>query len=280
MNKVSVVIPVYNRTSELLRALDSVYKQQCQASEVIVVDDGSDIEIKALVNKHNPHTTFIRQAHGGVSSARNTGIRHCRSNWIAFLDSDDEWHPEKLAQQLDQLRQTNLLIGHSDEIWIRNGVRVNPHKKHKKYGGQIFSRCLPLCLISPSSVVIDKTLLLDLGGFDETLPACEDYDLWLRITAKLAIDYIDKPLVTKHGGHADQLSQKHWGMDRFRIYSMEKLYLQGHLSNNQAIELLKELTQKCRVFANGAAKHNKPFVHTEYTAKVDKYNNILHELMS
>ena len=280
MVNVSVILPVYNRSSELLRALDSVYAQHSQANEVIVVDDGSDIELKSVVNNHNPQTKYIKQAHSGVSCARNNGVKHSNNEWIAFLDSDDEWHPQKLKQQRQRLSQTDVLIGHTDEIWIRKGVRVNPHKKHKKYGGNIFSRCLPLCLISPSSVVISKALFLKEGGFDESLPACEDYDLWLRITSKLTIDYIDNPLVIKHGGHADQLSQKYWGMDRFRIQAMEKLYRSGALSNSQAIELLEELIKKCTIFANGSVKHNKPLQYAEYSEKSSQYKNKLTALVS
>ncbi|MGI9571445.1 MAG: glycosyltransferase family 2 protein, partial [Desulfobulbia bacterium] len=280
MISVSVVIPVYNRSSELLRALASVDAQKLKANEVIVVDDGSDINIETLVNRHNPRAKIIRQSHGGVSSARNTGVRHSQNDWIAFLDSDDEWHPEKLTQQTRQLSKTGMLIGHTDEIWIRNGVRVNPQKKHQKSGGRVFSKCLPLCLISPSSVIINKSFLNDIGGFDESLPACEDYDLWLRISAKFTIDYIHKPLITKYGGHGDQLSQKYWGMDRFRIYSMEKIYTGGRLSNDQAIELLKELIKKCNIFSNGANKHNNPHLYSEYAKKKDKYISELDNLMS
>lgn len=280
MIKVSVVIPVYNRSFELLRALASVHAQTSQASEIIVIDDGSDIDIKTLVIRQYPDIKVIRQSHSGVSCARNSGVSQSQHDWIAFLDSDDEWNPEKLEQQAKQLYKTGGLIGHTDEIWVRNGVRVNPHKKHKKYGGQIFSKCLPRCLISPSSVIIKKSLLVDTGGFDESLPACEDYDLWLRITSKLTIDYIDKPLITKYGGHSDQLSHKHWGMDRFRIYAMEKIYQSHSLSNSQAIDLLEELIKKCRIFSNGAGKHNNPHLYSEYAEKIKIYRGELDILMS
>ena len=277
---VSVIIPVYNRSNELLRALKSVYAQQTPADEVIVVDDGSDINIESLLNRPFPDVKIIKQAHTGVSRARNKGVDESKYDWVAFLDSDDEWHPEKLTAQINRIHQSSALISHTDEIWIRDGVRVNPHNKHRKSGGHIFSKCLPLCLISPSSVFINKQMFIETGGFDETLPACEDYDLWLRISSKLTIDYIDKPLITKYGGHADQLSQKHWGMDRFRIYSMQKIYSEGCLSKTQAIDLLKELIKKCTIFAKGANKRNNLTLYNEYSHKVTAFKSELDELMS
>ncbi len=280
MIRITVVIPVYNRSVELFRALESVYAQHLPADEVIVVDDGSDIDIESAVCRHFPQVKFIKQPHAGVSRARNYGVENAQGNWVAFLDSDDEWHPEKLAMQAFRFKQNGLLIGHTDEIWIRNGRRVNPHKKHKKFGGNIFSKCLPRCLISPSSAMIYKPLLNDLGGFDQALPACEDYDLWLRISVKLTIDYIDRPLITKYGGHPNQLSKKHWGMDRFRIYSMEKIHAGGTLSNQQNIELLEQLVIKCRIFSNGADKHERPNLHAEYACKARKYRRELDNLMS
>ena len=280
MAAVSVVIPVYNRSSELIRALDSVYAQTVPPDEVIVVDDGSDIDTGLLVRREYPQARLVRQSHSGVSGARNNGVAQARGEWIAFLDSDDTWHREKLGAQLERLNGSDAMICHTDEIWVRNGVRVNPHKKHQKAGGDLFSRCLVLCCISPSSVLMSKALFDQLGGFDESLPACEDYDLWLRIASSLTIEYIDRPLITKYGGHADQLSRKYWGMDRFRIYSMHKLYSQDRLTDTQAIELLMEIIRKCTLFAAGAKKRNHHAVYREYSDKVSRYRRELEDLMS
>lgn len=277
---VSVIIPVYNRCSELRRALDSVYAQTIPADEVIVVDDGSDVDTGQLIRNRFPQTRFIRQAHAGVSRARNHGIEHARGEWIAFLDSDDIWHPDKLRAQLNRLQRTDGEICHTDEIWVRNGVRVNPHNKHRKSGGDLFSRCLALCLISPSSVMISRTLLKNVGGFDESLPVCEDYDLWLRISSLQTIEYIDRPLITKYGGHSDQLSQKYWGMDRFRIRSMQKLYRENRLTDEQAVELLNEIIKKCTIFACGAKKRNHDDNYRKYSEKVLHFQRELDELMS
>ena len=276
--QISVIIPVYNREKRLLRALKSVYSQSLIPSEVIVVDDGSDLELAPVVKMHFPQVSLIKQTHAGVSRARNNGVERAKGDWVAFLDSDDEWLPNKLERQMRELNQCSELLCHTNEIWIRNGVRVNQHNKHQKYGGDIFQYCLSLCAVSPSSVVIQKHLFQRLGGFDETLPACEDYDLWLRVTARHKVSYINEPLITKYGGHDDQLSQKHWGMDRFRIYSMEKLYQQGELSTEQLKDLLSELIKKCTIFANGAQKRGQTDSYRTYSEKSLKYQLLLAEL--
>mgnify|MGYP001820585938 CR=1 FL=1 len=197
---ISVIIPTWNRAARLADALQSVFAQTLPAAEVIVVDDGSTDDTRRLVRSRFPDARYIYQSNKGVSSARNTGIQAASGDWIALLDSDDHWLPDKLARQCERLRaRPGYRICHSDEIWIRNGRRVNPGKKHAKYGGHIFRQCLPLCAISPSAVMIQRDLFDEVGLFDERLPACEDYDLWLRICARHPVLYIDKPLITKEG---------------------------------------------------------------------------------
>ncbi|MDH5378695.1 MAG: glycosyltransferase family 2 protein, partial [Gammaproteobacteria bacterium] len=190
MTRISVVIPVFNRASELQKALISVTTQSYPAEEILVVDDGSDVAVETEFSSQFPGVRFIRQRNLGVSAARNNGIKKAGGDWIAFLDSDDEWLPHKLEAQVQALKNSpESRVCHSDEIWIRNGVRVNPMKKHKKSGGDIFLQCLPLCAMSPSSVLIHKDIFAEVGVFDETLPACEDYDLWLRICSRYNVLY-------------------------------------------------------------------------------------------
>jgi hypothetical protein len=142
-------------------------------------------------------------------------------------------------------------------------VRVNPHNKHRKEGGDIFARSLELCLVSPSAVMLCKGLFERLGGFDEALPACEDYDLWLRITVRVPVHFIAMPLVVKRGGHADQLSRRFWGMDRFRVQALCKLLESGVLSDQQRRLTLEMLRKKCTILAHGAQKrghHGTPYL--------------------
>jgi len=254
---VSVIIPTYNRAHTLGRAIDSVLRQTHPADEIIIVDDGSTDKTAALLENYTG-LIHLEQTNAGVSIARNTGIAQASSSWIAFLDSDDEWMPSKLQHQLATIaEQPQTRICHTDEIWIRNGRRVNPAKKHTKAGGWIYSMCLPLCAISPSAVMIHQSLFDSLGTFDTDLPACEDYDLWLRLCSHWPVTYIEKPLLYKYGGHADQLSRKYDSMDRFRIRALEKILRSNTLSDDQAQATKSTLLEKSTVFLKGAIKRGR-----------------------
>ncbi len=273
--RISVVIPSFNRAHTLHRSLSSVLAQSSAADEIIVVDDGSEDDSAELVSSQFPTVRLIRQQNKGVSAARNTGISAAEHDWIALLDSDDEWLPHKLQtirqQQSDYADQ---VLFHSDEIWIRNGQRVNPMHKHAKYGGWIFDRCLPLCVISPSAAVIRRDIIEQLGGFDETLPACEDYDLWLRLCQRYPVYYIDQPLIRKYGGHNDQLSRQYWGMDRFRIRSMHLLLQRNELSRTQQQQTIAMLTRKLQILLQGARKHDNQAVINEYQPLLEHYQTL------
>jgi glycosyltransferase involved in cell wall biosynthesis len=255
---ISVVVPSYNRAHTLERALRSVMAQRATPAEVILVDDGSTDDTRQLLAQRYPQVRYRYQPRTGVSQARNLGIGMARSPWIALLDSDDAWLPDKLPTQWRALQQApEARICHTEEIWIRNGVRVNAMKKHAKRGGDLFNDCLPLCVISPSSVLLRKDLLLRHGGFDPGLPACEDYDLWLKICARESVLFVTEPQIIKYGGHRDQLSRRHWGMDRFRIRSLRRLIARQPLSDIQARAALEVLRDKSRIFAQGAAKRGR-----------------------
>lgn len=254
---ITVIIPFYNRRSTLARALTSVYQQTYLPQEVIVIDDASTDDGAALVDEMFPQATLMRfDENQGVSAARNRGIQQASGQWLAFLDSDDEWLPTKLAEQISIAQtQPQYKTIHSDEIWIRNGVRVNQMNKHQKYGGEIFEHCLPLCVISPSAVMIHRDVFADVGLFDTALPACEDYDMWLRVCAKYPVYFIDQPLIKKYGGHADQLSRKYWGMDRFRVQALHKLLSNTELCDAKRQAAVKVLEKKLRILCKGARKH-------------------------
>lgn len=255
---ISVVIPTFNREHLLSRALESVLAQCRPASEIIVVDDGSTDETCALMAGRFPGCQYISQVSSGVSSARNHGIKAARGNWIAFLDSDDEWLPTKLKNQEKLIfKQPHLRICHTEEIWMRNCRRVNAMKKHTKSGGYIFQRCLPRCVISPSAALIQRSLLFEVGLFDETLPVCEDYDLWLRICARYPVGYVDEPQIVKYGGHDDQLSHRYWGMDRYRIAALEKIITYEGLKQEDRRATAATLCSKAQIVANGAKKRGK-----------------------
>ena len=267
MMNVSAVIPTFNRGHCLLRAINSVLAQTTPVDEIIVVDDGSDDKTYDLLVKSElldmrgqlPNIRYLYQENKGVSAARNLGIKEAENEYIALLDSDDAWAETKIERQALKLEKKNFScrITHTEEIWLKDGQRINPKKKHKKSGGFIFEKCLPLCCISPSSVLLHRTLFNDYGFFDEKLPACEDYDMWLRLCAFEEVLFVEEALTIKYGGHVDQLSRAFWGMDRFRVQALEKLINSGKLSKTQRSQALEMLVKKIEILLLGAKKREK-----------------------
>jgi len=273
---ISVVIPTFNRCELLRRALLSVLAQTLPPAEIIVIDDGSSDGTADMVSKEFSQVRYYYQENNGVSSARNLGIQHASSDWIAFLDSDDEWLTEKLVRQTAALSANpEIKICHTEEQWIRNGVRVNPAKQYAKPGGWIFTQCLPLCAISPSTVMIHRSVFDHVGGFDTDLPACEDYDLWLRITANYPVLLIAEPQIKKHGGHEDQLSQKHWGIDRFRITALQKIIDAGQLSTENHQAAVGILLKKAEIYLNGVTKRGKMAEADYFLQLIDYYSALV-----
>ncbi len=252
--------------------MDSVLAQTFQPIEVIVIDDGSTDRTQEALASYDDRITALCQDNGGVSHARNVGIRAASGECIAFLDSDDAWLPHKLERQIAAMTaQPQFPLCHTEEIWIRNGIRVNPMKKHQKRGGYIFPYCLPLCVVSPSSAVLRREVFGEVGLFDESLPACEDYDLWLRIAYRHEVLFLEEPLLVKYGGHEDQLSRKYWGIDRFRVQALVKLLQTAALTDEQRQQACRELQRKCAILANGAHKRQKLEESAYYTNLPSQY---------
>ena len=274
--KISIVIPTFNRIGSLPRALDSALNQTYQPSELIVVDNGSSDGTTKLLRERYPSIRLLIEKKLGVSAARNKGIRHSKFQWIALLDSDDAWDKTKLEKQKNALAssQDQFRLVHTNEIWIRNGNKFNQMKKHQKFGGDIFNNCLSLCCISPSSVLINKNIFKEVGYFDESLPVCEDYDLWLKICSQEKILFINQKLTLKYGGHKDQLSKTYWGMDRFRIKSLENLILNYKLKPDQKINAIKTIVKKLKIIVNGAYKRNNSSIINKYEEKLFYWKNI------
>ena len=265
---VSVIIPTFNRRALVLESVASACAQTGVECEIVVVDDGStDGTASALRAQFGSRVQLVETPNHGVSAARNTGVAASHGDWLAFLDSDDLWMPHKLAAQLDFLRtRPDAHICQTEEIWVRNGVRVNPCAHHRKPSGDIFTASLRLCLVSPSAVVLRRSLFEHTGGFDTSLPACEDYDLWLRIARTEPVWLVDRPLVIKRGGHADQLSRRFWGMDRFRVAALARLLAAGGLTEAQRCAALSVLRDKCAILSQGAARRDRANEADRYTA--------------
>lgn len=271
-DSISVIIPNFNRSHLISRAIESVYAQTLPADEIIVIDDGSDDNSVEFISEKFPGIKLISQPRRGVSAARNKGIENAKGQWLAFLDSDDAWAENKLEAQISALRiQNDYQIAHTDETWLRNGQLLNQKKKHRKYGGHIFEHCLPLCAISPSSVIIRKNVFEKVGSFDESFPVCEDYDMWLRISCQYPVLFLPQALTIKHGGHEDQLSRKYWGMDRFRIRALAKILEQENLTETQRKLAVEEMLFKISIFLKGAIKHKSVEYLTEFETLANKY---------
>lgn len=252
---VSAIITTYNRRPFIREAIESVLSQDYKLKEIIVVDDGSEDGTEEEVKKYP--VKYVWKENGGISSARNLGIKISVGEYIAFLDVDDLWTRKKISTQVAEMGRSGYEVSYTDEIWIRNGKRVNQKKKHRKYSGFIYERCLPLCIISPSSAVIRRKIFDEVGLFDESLPVCEDYDMWLRITARYPVLFIEKPLIVKRGGHSDQLSKKYEAIDRFRIKALLKMIESGALNSDMKRKTLLEIEKKSMIVAKGAKKREK-----------------------
>lgn len=254
---VSVIVPTYNRAWTVLKAVDSVLGQDYPHIELIVIDDGSTDETGQLLKKYKDKITVLHQTNQGVSAARNYGIRTSSGDFIALLDSDDTWDKRKVTCQIDFFKDhPEAMICQTEEIWIRNGRRVNPKLKHKKPSGMIFEPSLKLCLVSPSAVMMRKEVFDRFGIFNESFPVCEDYDLWLRVSAFLPVFLIEKPYTIKYGGHDDQLSRSH-SQDKYRIQSLKSLIESGHLTTRQKHAAVSVLKEKSIIYGNGCIKRGK-----------------------
>lgn len=255
---ISVIIPSYNRAWCLKRALDSVLSQTWSDLEVIVVDDGSLDNTRELVNNINDiRIRYIYQDKQGPAAARNRGLELARGNMAAFLDSDDCWLPEKLDVQTRFMAETGFRISQTEEVWMRNRKKVNPMRRHAKPAGWIFEKSLHLCLVSPSCVMMDMDLARQGYDFDEAFPACEDYDLWLRISLKHPVGLVPRALTVRHGGRGDQLSSMFTGQDLFRIYSLLKLEKNTALDHAQRKSLESVLIKKAGVYVRGCLKRGR-----------------------
>ena len=277
---ISVVIPTYNRVHVLGEALHSVMNQSYSHTEIIVVDDGSCDSTASFVTDLNCGIRYIKIPHSGVSAARNRGIEAASGKWIAFLDSDDSWHKNKLESQMRYIHtetpehssSVQYLVCHTNEIWIRNGKRINQSKKHAKRAGWFFIPSLQRCLISPSSVLIHHSVFENVGCFDEDFQYVEDYDLWLRITAHYPVGYIDEALTVKRGGHSDQLSKQIDAIERYRLRALEKIIRSETLNSSFLCEAVKVYQRKAAIYADGCTKRGRYEEAEELSARAKEMN--------
>jgi glycosyltransferase involved in cell wall biosynthesis len=255
---ISVIIPTYNRKYRLKNAIESVLAQTYPHFELIVVDDGSEDNTAEMVTGFDAGIVYIKQANRGPAAARNRGILAAQHNLIAFLDSDDRFAPDKLQVQAAAMQASSFLVSHTQEIWYRRGRILNQKTRHRKNSGNIFRQSLDLCAVGMSTVMLHRRIFDKFGLFDEEFPCCEDYDLWLRVSADQEFLLIDKPLTLKEGGRADQLSSIfRIGMDKYRIKAIVKILESGRLTKAQRRLAIQELENKCLIYGTGCIKHQR-----------------------
>lgn len=277
MPLISVIIPVYNRKHMLFRALQSVLHQSFTDFEIIVVDDCSTdgLSEREVIDCDKRISYYKESFRCGVSKARNDGVRMSKGKWIAFIDSDDEWLKSKLHRQIEWTAEyPDFEIVQTKEIWIRNCKRVNAPKTHEKSQGDLFSVSLDRCMITPSSVLLTKALFERTGGFNESIPACEDYDLWLRICLNNPVGLIDEYLLIRYGGHDDQLSANVMSLDRFRIRSLLGLLENNQLNDIQKKQTTTTLINKAIVVANGYLKRGNQELHERFYSIVKRFKQL------
>ena len=250
--------------------------QDYKEKEVLIVDDGSTDDSWREIRDLPVRYTW--KPNQGISSARNYGIALTRGEYIAFLDVDDLWRAQKLSRQVRAMEENPAVaLCYTDEIWIRNGRRLNQKKRHQKYSGSIYEYCLELCIISPSSALIRRDIFQTVGLFDESMPVCEDYDMWLRLTSKYPVLFLPEELIIKRGGHKDQLSTQYEAIDRFRIVSLARMIESGKLTDAQRAATLEELSRKCKIYGKGAEKRGKgeeAEYYRRFPEKVDRLSAI------
>jgi len=255
---ISIILPTYNRAHFLPRALDSVFAQTYGNWELVIIDDGSTDETSKLLDKYtDPRIVRLQQENKGVSAARNYGISCCKGDMIALLDSDDEWLPRKLETQLKLMHEHGYEISQTNEIWIRNGKRVNQPAKYAKPEGWFFEASVKMCLISPACTMFTRKAWGTIGPFDESMPSCEDYDMWLRACLVYPVGLVQERLTIKHGGRDDQLSNCVPCADLYRIRALVKILHCGKLDASQQEIVMDELETKVKIYKQGCEKRGK-----------------------
>lgn len=208
--KVSVVIPTYNRSRLLVRAVDSVLQQTYQDFEILIVDDHSTDDTKERVAELSDGRIIYVHHDGprGGSAARNTGIKNASGEYIAFLDSDDEWYPVKMEKQSHLFADPSIDISYTgfqrvDQVSGKAYETVLP-----RCGGNVAHRLwLDNCVGTTSTVMMRKKCLLDVGGFDESLPQSQDWDLWIRLADKYRFAHVDEVLLNYYTHDGEQITK-------------------------------------------------------------------------
>ena len=300
-----MIVPVYNRDLMLSEAVGSILYQTYRDFELIIVDDGStdktamiateglEAKVGAAIDAVTLAATpgkaparprdltpttptafrYLKLDHTGMpGAARNRGAEAARGRYLAFLDSDDLWLPSKLELQSSLMaRNSSCPISHTREIWLRDGKIISQaSQKHRRFG-RLLKDSLVKCIIGPSTVMIERDLFLESGGFRDDLEIGEDYELWLKITSKHSVGYIDQSLTVKRAGHPDQLTSKYGYIEHFRIKALAELLDSGYFEGENREDAAAELLRKCAIYIDGAKKRGKFKEALQYERLAEHY---------
>jgi glycosyltransferase involved in cell wall biosynthesis len=210
--RVSVIMPSYQKARFIAEAIESVLAQTVTDLELIVVDSSTD-DTSRVLERYSGRIQVLRTPPHGISAARNVGLKAARGAYIAFLDADDTWVPSKLERQLPLFDRHPRIGLVCTDVLFRDEQGLRPNRAFTDAlpaAGMIHPLIFSRSFIGTLSVVVRRACLDDVGGFDEAITACEDHDLWLRISRTWAIDYVDEPLATY------RYSADHASADRVR----------------------------------------------------------------
>jgi len=261
---ISVVIPAFERVSLTNRAIESVLSQTYSDFEIILVNDGSAEDYSSVQTRlaQTGHNFIQLEKNRGVSAARNEGARLAKGDWLCFLDADDCWHEDKLKKQVGLHRDSpNCRASQCEEKWIRSGSLVEKRREQSTPSGDIFKDCLTRCCVSASAIMIERSLFSSLGGFDERLRVCEDYDLWLRLSKDHEVLLLEEELTIKYREKSGHLSQSVPALDRFRLFALLKLLTEGTFGSERLELVLQEVKRKAGILEKGSIKRGDKEAH-------------------
>ena len=231
MPRVSVIIPTYNSATFLPETIESVLAQTYEDYEIIVVDDGSTDSTKEVLDPYSDKIKYIYQQNHGAGSARNTGIKHSQGEYIAFLDADDIWLPEKLHIQANYLdNNPEIAMVYSQSLRISVGGKSLSKKSRDRNlpSGEVFNKLfLRNFILTCTAVMVRKRVLNTIGLFNESLITSEDWDLWLRIAREFKVSGIGKYLCKRR-----QLSES-LSRNREIVYKSRRLVIEQHYKSSQ-----------------------------------------------
>jgi len=298
MPLVSVIVPTFNAGESLIETIRSALDQSFRDMEILVIDDGSSddsaVEVlrrlgpdperaETLWRQRTASSTgacgfgfwtrdlalqYVYQSNRGMGTARNRGLQLSQGEYIAFLEPEYIWDKDHLQHQIDFFNErTDAWISHGRVVPFMRSVPRNGKKKPRGATAMEFTEVVAGTGVCASAIVIRRRCLESHGYFDENLPSCEDYDLWIRIAAHMPIYQIPEAIV--HQKRSPSIPS--WSLDRYRVYALEKAFQSGHLNSEQRHRVAEEVVERCDILVDGYRKRNNTERANFYDRKKKKF---------